>query len=780
MKNGSRRVYQFLMGTFLLYPTLSPADINLIPQPNQLDISSGHFILNERSKIVITPETEQIGLYLAQIITKHTGWEPAILPLTNQDEPNLIILSVDNLTGNGAEGYHLNIDEKQILLSAASPAGLFYGCQSLRQLLPTNPQELERVEQSGNWQIPSLRISDSPRFAWRGMMLDVSRHFFPVEFIKELIDYLSYHKLNTFHWHLVDDQGWRIEIKRYPKLTEIGAWRVDRPDEIWGMRKPQQPDEDATYGGYYTQEEIREIVQYAQERFITIVPEIEMPAHVTCALAAYPQLSCTGGPFTVPPGSIWPIKDIYCAGREETFEFLENVLTEVIDLFPGKYIHIGGDEAHKGEWEQCDSCQARIATEGLQDEAELQSYFIRRIEKILIEHDRKLIGWDEILEGGLAPEATVMSWRGTKGGIATARAGHFTVMSPVSHCYLNCYQGNLVLEPLAQSSYLPLRKVYSFNPVPKRLTAQQSKFILGAQANLWAEFVPNPKHAEYMLFPRLSALSEILWSSTENQDWDSFRNRINNFFSFYDFYNINYSTSARQVRLQAKPRRFSKTIKVSMDIELPELDIRYTLDGTDPAPQSHIYTNPLRFRETVVVKAAAFKNENVVSPISELAFQEHLALKRKVSTEHQYHWRYRAGGKGALTDGIRASDHYRNQYWQGYRKVDFNAVVDLGRSRKIHSISAGYLQDVKVGIFMPREIEYAISRDGKTYQPIGKPVIDIVVDQLGPIKKEIEVSFTPTRARYIRVKAINIGSCPDWHYGAGKDAYIFVDEIVVN
>ncbi|NQU28404.1 MAG: family 20 glycosylhydrolase [Candidatus Marinimicrobia bacterium] len=780
MKNGSRRVYQFLMATFLLYPTISTADINLIPQPNQLDIGTGYFILNEHSKIAVTPETEQIGLYLAQIITKHTGWELAILPLTNRAEPNLIILSVDSLTDNDAEGYHLDIDEKQILLSAASPAGVFYGCQTLRQLLPKNPQELQRVKQSGTWQIPSLRISDFPRFAWRGMMLDVSRHFFPLQFIKELIDYLSYHKLNTFHWHLVDDQGWRIEIKRYPKLTEIGAWRVDRPDEIWGMRKPQQPDESATYGGYYTQEDIREIVQYARERFITIVPEIEMPAHVTCALAAYPQLSCTGGPFTVPTGSIWPIKDIYCAGREETFEFLENVLTEVIDLFPGEYIHIGGDEAHKGEWKQCDSCQTRIAVEGLQDEAELQSYFIGRIEKFLTKHNRKLIGWDEILEGGLAPEATVMSWRGTKGGIAAAQAGHYTVMSPVSHCYLNCYQGNLALEPLAQSGYLPLSKVYSFNPVPKRLTAQQSKFILGAQANLWAEFIPDPKHAEYMLFPRLSALSEILWSSRQNQDWDSFRTRLTNFFSFYDFYNINYSTSARQVRLHAKPRRFSKTIKISMDTELPGLDIRYTTDGSTPTPQSQLYTKPLRIKETVAIKSATFENENVVSPISELAFQEHLALKRKVTTEFQYHWRYRAGGKDALTDGIRASDHYRDQYWQGYRKVDFNVVVDLGRSRRISSISAGYLQDVKVGIFMPREIEYSISRDGITYQVIGLPAIDMAVEQPGPIKKDIEVSFAPIRARYIRVKAINIGSCPDWHYGAGKDAYIFVDEIVVN
>ncbi|MBC8400669.1 MAG: family 20 glycosylhydrolase, partial [Candidatus Marinimicrobia bacterium] len=316
MKTGSHRVYRFLIGIFILYPTISTAVINLIPQPSQLDIGAGYFILTENSKIAVTPETELIGLYLAGIVNKHTGMKPSVVPLSNRDDQNLIILTIDSLTESGAEGYHLNIDEKLLLLSAANPAGVFYGCQTLRQLLPRTPHETEQVKQSGTWQIPTLKISDSPRFAWRGMMLDVSRHFFPKEFIKELIDYLAYHKLNTFHWHLMDDQGWRVEIKQYPKLTEIGAWRVEREGQLWHQRSLQEPGETATYGGYYTQEEIREIVAYAKERFITIVPEIEMPAHITCALAAYPELSCTGGPFTVPPGSIWPLKDIYCAGRE--------------------------------------------------------------------------------------------------------------------------------------------------------------------------------------------------------------------------------------------------------------------------------------------------------------------------------------------------------------------------------------------------------------------------------------------------------------------------------
>ncbi len=367
----------------------------------------------------------------------------------------------------------------------------------MRQLLPPALERNGLVPgDSFAWTMPAVSISDYPRFEYRGMHLDVARHFFPVDFVKRYIDLLTLYKMNRFHWHLTEDQGWRIEIKKYPKLTEIGGFRSEtlighysnQPHQFDGQR----------YGGFYTQDEIRDIVAYAKSRFVTIVPEIEMPGHTTAALAAYPRYSCTGGPFTVLPGGVWPITDIFCAGKDETFDFLQDILTEVMELFPGQYIHIGGDEANKKEWKACDLCQERMRTEGLKDEHELQSYFIRRMEEFILSKGRRLIGWDEILEGGLAPQATVMSWRGTKGGIAAAQQGHDVIMSPTSHCYLDYYQGNRDYEPLAIGGFLPLQKVYSFEPVPTKLNPEEARHILGVQANLWTEYVATPEHAHWL------------------------------------------------------------------------------------------------------------------------------------------------------------------------------------------------------------------------------------------------------------------------------------------
>ena len=369
-------------------------------------------------------------------------------------------------------------------------------------------------------------MTDMPRFPWRGLHLDVSRHFFPASFIKTVIDLLAMHKMNTFHWHLTDDQGWRVEIKKFPKLTSVGAWRADRTGIDWSEAGPQRPGEEATYGGFYTQEEVKDIVQYARLRNVTIVPEIEMPAHTTAALAAYPQYSCTGGPFAVTTGALWPITDIFCAGNDSTFAFLQDVLTELFDLFPGTYVHIGGDEADKANWKTCPKCQARINQEGLKNEEELQSYFIKRIAKFVTSKNRRLIGWDEILEGGLAPEAAVMSWRGTEGGLAAARMGHDVVMTPGSHTYFNSYQGKPEFEPLAGGGYLPLRTVYSFEPVPEGLTTELAAHVLGGQACLWTEFVSSPDRAEYMLLPRLAAMAEVLWTPKERRDSENFFSRI--------------------------------------------------------------------------------------------------------------------------------------------------------------------------------------------------------------------------------------------------------------
>jgi hexosaminidase len=511
--------------------------LNLIPEPWQVSTGKGHFVLTD--KIILLnragPAAEPILNRFQQHLEQVYSISVAIRPAgESASGPGVIewILDADDLSLQD-EAYRLEADRQNIRITAGSAAGLFYGTMTLQQLMP--PEKRRKLN------VPAVTITDKPRFRWRGMHLDVCRHFFPVAFIKKYLDILAMHKMNMFHWHLTEDQGWRIEISQYPRLTEIGAWRVDREYQPWNERIPPEPDEKATYGGFYTQEEIREVVQYAADRFITVVPEIEMPGHALAALAAYPELSCTGGPFYVMPGSYWPIDDIYCAGKECTFKFLENVLTEVAELFPGPYVHIGGDEAGKANWEKCSDCQMRIKNEGLHNEHELQSYFIKRIEQFLATKQKKLIGWDEILEGGLAPQATVMSWRGMEGGIEASKAGHDVVMSPTAHCYLDYYQSaDKEHEPVAIGGYLPLDTVYTFEPMPPDLEADKQQHILGAQGNVWTEYMPNGNHVEYMALPRLCALAEVVWTAPEKRDLTGFKNRLKGHYKRLDMLDINY------------------------------------------------------------------------------------------------------------------------------------------------------------------------------------------------------------------------------------------------
>jgi hexosaminidase len=515
-----------------------PEEPAIIPQPVDIVQHKGVFVLKPRARISWSGNSDagRVAEFLARQLRPVTGYKLSAGEGTDGE----ISLVIDTTRVRKPEEYILEVAKRKVTLTAGTPAGLFRGIQTVRQLLP--PEAFGGTVVNGKrWVMPCMTVTDYPRFEWRGMHLDVSRHFFDVGFIKRYIDIIAMHKMNVFHWHLVDDQGWRIEIKKYPRLTDIGAWRVDREDKPWRSRQPQQPGEKATYGGYYTQEEIKEVVAYAAERYITIVPEIEMPAHVSSALAAYPEYSCTGGPFSVPPGSIWPITDIYCAGKDETFTFLEDVLSEVMDLFPSEYIHIGGDEADKTEWRKCPYCQERIRKEKLKDEDELQSYFVRRIEQFLNSKDRRLIGWDEILEGGLAPEATVMSWRGFEGGVASATSGHNAVMTPVSYCYFNIYQGDPATEPESYRGLLTLKKVYSFEPVPTELTPEQAGHIIGAQGCLWTEYVTEGRGAEYMILPRLTALSEVVWSPQEKRSWEDFTKRLPMMTERFDFMGLNYS-----------------------------------------------------------------------------------------------------------------------------------------------------------------------------------------------------------------------------------------------
>jgi len=520
--------------------------VNIIPVPEKVKLGQGVFEITPDTEILVSADAAESGKILQALLRPATGFQlPVTETSSGQAQTKSILLNLKPDKSLGSEGYSLKVSPKSIHLTASANASLFYGIQTLRQLLPPEI-ESKRPVAEGKWTIPSVRITDRPRFPWRGMHLDVGRHLFPVAFIKKYIDLLAMHKMNIFHLHLTEDQGWRIEIKKYPRLTEVGSKRGATP--ILSNRKKL---DGKPYGGYYTQEELREIVAYAKARFITVVPEIEMPGHSIGALAAYPELGCTGGPYEV--RQYWGVEtDVYCAGNEKVYGFLEDVLTEVFDIFPSGFIHIGGDECPKARWEECDKCQAMIEKNGLKDEHELQSYFITRIEKFINKHNRRLIGWDEILEGGLAPNAAVMSWRGTKGGIAAASTGHDVVMSPTSHCYFDYYQSkDTEAEPPAIGGFLPLEKVYSFNPIPDTLTPDQAKHILGAQGNVWTEYIPSAEQAEYMAFPRASALAEVVWSPFEHQDYDDFIGRLERLLKRLTILEVNFRDPAKDAAEEA-------------------------------------------------------------------------------------------------------------------------------------------------------------------------------------------------------------------------------------
>jgi len=493
---------------------------------------SGEFTFTEATSVWIADDIDSRAFFMEYLSTMIPNLSPG-----SQGKADIEIHRIAD-ANLPPEGYLFQVTKHKINLSAADGPGIFYGIQTLRQLLP--PSIESGVNSLAGHKIQAVEIKDFPRFGWRGMHLDVSRHFFPVEFVKQYIDMIALHKMNVFHWHLTDDNGWRLEIKRYPKLTEICAWRVDREDEDWRKWSPIKAGEASTYGGFYTQDEVRDVVSYAAARQITVIPEIEMPGHSSEIFAAYPELSCKGETLHVRPGSYWPNEDILCAGNDSVFIFLENIMDEVVELFPAKYIHIGGDEARKTYWKTCEKCQRRIASEGLADEDELQSWFIQKMERYILSKGKNIIGWDEILEGGLAPTATVMSWRGEDGGIAAAKAGHDVIMAPTSHVYFDYYQGDKETEPQAIGGFVPLTKVYNYEPIPEALNAEEAKFVLGAQANLWTEFIKTPSHAEYMVLPRMSALSEVLWSAREQRNWSDFQQRLPTLFARFETLDWNY------------------------------------------------------------------------------------------------------------------------------------------------------------------------------------------------------------------------------------------------
>lgn len=774
----------FIAATALMALTVScqkeaDPEVSIIPKPLSVEQTSGAFHLTSGTRIVVQSDaglTDQAE-FLKKKINTATGFKAEIVPEASGKAIRL--LTNNGLTADlGNEGYNLIVTRNEISIEAAAPAGIFYGIQTLLQLFP--PEIFgEKPTEGIKWAAPLVKITDKPRFPWRGYMLDVSRHFFPVTYIYDVLDFMAVHKLNRLQLHLTDDQGWRIEIRKYPKLTEVGAWRVNREDQHWNSREIQKPGEKATYGGFYTQDDIRKFVAYAAKLNIVIIPEIEMPAHTTASLAAYPEFSCTGKPLTVLPGGIWPCNNIYCAGKEETFAFLEDVLSEVIELFPSEYIHIGGDEADKSQWDVCPLCQKRLKTEGLKTDKELQSYFIRSIEKFLNSKGRQLIGWDEILEGGLAPNAAVMSWRGIQGGIDAAKAGHPVVMTPTTHCYFDYYQGNPEFEPLAIGGYLPLEKVYAFEPVPPGLTSEEAKMVLGAQANLWTEYVSDSSHANYMTFPRLTALAEVCWSSPGQKNFEDFSARLSQQLERYKVMGINYSKSYSAVTILPGFNPEKKQVEVTLKSGFPGTEIRYTLDGSDPLKTAGVYTGPFLISQTATVKAAAFLDGQPLSPVSEKKVMIHLATGRTVTYENPWSDQYPGDGKFSLVNGIRGTINMADGGWQGFEGKDMNVVIDLGSETTVNKISVGSLQANGSWIFFPTSVEFHLAVEPGKFTLAG--TAENKIDPKNGKRQVIDfsVEVPAAKARFVKVHAKSIGKCPELHAGKGAPAWLFIDEIIV-
>ncbi len=727
---------------------------NIIPIPLEEVMVGGEFILNNQINLVSEYQLSEVSNYFESYLKDRYD-----IGFSNSEEKRKIYFQINEDIEND-EGYELSVSPSEILIEAKTKKGAFYAVQSLLQLIP------HKVE-GGSIQIPCLKVKDEPRFAYRGMHLDVGRHMYSVDFIKKYIDLIAVLKMNTFHWHLTEDQGWRIEIKKYPKLQEVAAYREetlighysDQPHRFDGKR----------YGGYYTQEQIKDIVAYANERQVTVIPEIEMPGHSQAAIAAYPELGCTGEKVAV--ATKWGVfEEVYCP-KESTFQFLEDVIDEVVALFPGKYIHIGGDEAPKTRWKNCKHCQQLIKKENLKDEHGLQSYFIRRMETYINSKGKQIIGWDEILEGGLAPNATVMSWRGINGAVEATKEGHDVILTPTSHCYFDYYQSDSENEPLAIGGFLPLEKVYSFDPIPEELTDSESKYVLGAQGNVWTEYMPNENNVEYMAFPRAIALSEVVWSSPTNKNYTNFTRRLEHFQKRLDYLNVKYANHLYEISGTIK--KVEGKMYYVLSTASDENSIYYSTN--DLAPTT-LYTGPILITSSTTITAVVKgKDGEDLSRLFKQKMNAHKAFGTNVLLSTPPHKTYSAGGKEALINGISGSNkRYGDKEWLGFSGEDVVIMIDLGEFKTINSVATRFHNGNGQWIYAPKKINlYFDLGNGKeiSFDNFFKPNDSLLVN--------FKVNLTNIKARRLRITVPNYGEIPEGRQGAGHKAWTFIDEIII-
>ena len=750
--------------------------IAIVPYPNHLETGRGTYRVTDRPVTCDSRTDERTQRAVVGFAARLATVTGGTNPVTVADEVPASGIRFVTDESLPAEGYELNVDGEGIEVRASQFPGFLYALQSLEQLLPAAVYGTEPAPDAA-WEVPCVKIADAPRFAYRGMHLDVARHFFSVDEVKRYIDVMAIHKLNTLHWHLTDDQGWRIEIKRYPELTAVGSIR-----KATVVRKEWGTYDGTPYGGFYTQDEIRDVVKYAADRGVTVIPEIDLPGHMLAALTAYPELGCTGGPYEV--WGRWGVADdVLCPGREKTFEFLEGVLTEVMELFPSEYIHIGGDECPKVRWEKCPRCQAKIRQLGLKDDGEhtaehyLQSYVTDRIGKFLAQHGRRIIGWDEILEGRAPSDAVVMSWRGSEGGIAAAKLGHDVIMTPNSHFYFDYYQSlDTDAEPFGIGGYIPMEQVYSYDPAFPELTPEQQKHILGVQANLWTEYVLSDEHLEYMLLPRLAALSEVQWCLPETKDWNRFIGsfRMDEIYSQmgYEFAKHIFGVTASYA---VDPEKGGVVMTLTTQGGAP---IRYTLDGSDPTASSPLYKAPVTIGESCTFKAAALR-EGMQTPVYTRKFDFNKATGRRIALNAAPTLKYTYGGASLLVDGYRGGPVYSNGAWIGFLNEPLDVTIDMQGAKPYSAVTVESLVEKGEWVFPPSSVGVYLSDDGREFTEAA--LMSVPQETAGSPDgvKPFKVLFPETSARYLRVVARTVDPIPAWHGAAGQKAHMFVDEIIV-
>ena len=750
--------------------------IAIVPYPNHLETGRGTYRVTDRPVTCDSrtdERTQRAVVGFAARLATVTGGKNPVTVADEVPASGIRFVTDESLP---AEGYELNVDGEGIEVRASQFPGFLYALKSLEQLLPAAVYGTEPAPDAA-WEVPCVKIADAPRFAYRGMHLDVARHFFSVDEVKRYIDVMAIHKLNPLHWHLTDDQGWRIEIKRYPELTAVGSIR-----KATVVRKEWGTYDGTPYGGFYTQDEIRDVVKYAADRGVTVIPEIDLPGHMLAALTAYPELGCTGGPYEV--WGRWGVADdVLCPGREKTFEFLEGVLTEVMELFPSEYIHIGGDECPKVRWEKCPRCQAKIRQLGLKDDGEhtaehyLQSYVTDRIGKFLAQHGRRIIGWDEILEGRAPSDAVVMSWRGSEGGIAAAKLGHDVIMTPNSHFYFDYYQSlDTDAEPFGIGGYIPMEQVYSYDPAFPELTPEQQKHILGVQANLWTEYVLSDEHLEYMLLPRLAALSEVQWCLPETKDWNRFIGsfRMDKIYSQlgYEFAKHIFGVTASYA---VDPEKGGVVMTLTTQGGAP---IRYTLDGSDPTASSPLYKAPVTIGESCTFKAAALR-EGMQTPVYTRKFDFNKATGRRIALNAAPTLKYTYGGASLLVDGYRGGPVYSNGAWIGFLNEPLDVTIDMQGAKPYSAVTVESLVEKGEWVFPPSSVGVYLSDDGREFTEAA--LMSVPQETAGSPDgvKPFKVLFPETSARYLRVVARTVDPIPAWHGAAGQKAHMFVDEIIV-